>query len=126
MNSNRVVDSGGVSLEGGKAPWVRRLCLRMMTGARFASATGMSPIAYCRAVCIARAREFLEGGDTSQKGIAQSLDHKDVASFARAFRNAVGTTPGAYRRKFGRNGISPADVPARQKQHMFEAGLSRG
>jgi AraC-like DNA-binding protein len=76
---------------------------------RFAAATGMTPIEYCRAVRIARARELLEGGDTSQKQIAQSLGYKDVASFARVFRKAVGSTPGTYRKRFGRNGISPTD-----------------
>ena len=73
----------------------------------------MSPIDYCRAVRVARARELLEGGDTSQKQIAQSLGYKDVASFARVFRQAVGSAPGAYRIRFGRNGISPADFAAK-------------
>jgi transcriptional regulator GlxA family with amidase domain len=103
----------------------RRTLLR-----RFASATGMSPIEYCRAVRIARARELLEGGDTSQKQIAQSLGYKDVASFARVFHKVVGTAPGAYRKRFARNGISPADFAAkdgsRQKRHIFEAGLQTG
>ena len=100
----------------------RRTLLR-----RFASATGMTPIEYCRAVRIARARELLEGGDTSQKQIAQSLGYKDVASFARVFRKAVGSAPGAYRKRFGRNGISPADFAAkggsRRNKHIFGAGL---
>jgi transcriptional regulator GlxA family with amidase domain len=103
----------------------RRTLLR-----RFASATGMTPIEYCRAARIARARELLEGGDTSQKQIAQSLGYKDVASFARIFRKAVGSAPGAYRKRFGRNSISPADLAAkdgsRQKKHIFEAGLQTG
>jgi transcriptional regulator GlxA family with amidase domain len=103
----------------------RRTLLR-----RFASATGMSPIEYCRAVRIARARELLEGGDTSQKQIAQSLGYKDVASFARVFRKAVGLAPGAYRVRFGRKGISPADsaanVGSRQRKRIFEAGLQTG
>jgi hypothetical protein len=34
--------------------------------------------------------------ETSQKQIAQSLGYKDVASFARVFRKAVGSAPGAY------------------------------
>ena len=96
---------------------------------RFATATGMSPIEYCRAVRIARARELLEGGDTSQKQIAQSLGYKDVASFARVFRKTVGLAPGAYRKRFARTGIS-ADFAAkdgsRQKRHIFEAGLQAG
>jgi transcriptional regulator GlxA family with amidase domain len=62
----------------------RRTLLR-----RFASATGMSPIEYCRGVRIARARELLEGGDTSQKQIAESLGYQDVASFARVFRKGT-------------------------------------
>jgi transcriptional regulator GlxA family with amidase domain len=103
----------------------RRTLLR-----RFASATGMSPMEYCRAVRIARARELLEGGDTSQKQIAQSLGYRDVASFARVFRKAVGSPPGAYRKRFGRNGISPTDFAtkddSRQKKHRFEAGLQAG
>ena len=100
----------------------RRTLLR-----RFARATGMTPIEYCRAVRIARARELLEGGDASQKQIAQSLGYKDLASFARVFRKAVGSAPGAYRKRFSRNGISPADFAAkdgsRQKKRMFGAGL---
>ena len=96
----------------------RRTLLR-----RFANATGMTPIKYCRAVRIARARELLEGGDTSQKQIAQSLGYKDVASFARVFRKSVGLAPGAYRKRFDRNGISPADFAtqdsSRQKRRIF-------
>ena len=100
----------------------RRTLLR-----RFASATGMTPIEYCRRVRIARARELLEGGELSQKEIAQSLGYRDVASFARAFGKAVSLAPGAYREKFGRKGISPADFAAkdgsRQKKRQLEPGL---
>jgi transcriptional regulator GlxA family with amidase domain len=77
---------------------------------RFARATGMTPIEYCRAVRIARGRELLEGGDISQKQIAQSLGYRDVPSFSRVFRKAVGLAPGAYRKRFSRNGISLTDV----------------
>lgn len=68
---------------------------------RFANATGMTPIEYCRAVRIARARELLEFGNTPQKEIARSLGYKDVASFARVFRKATGLAPGAHRKRFG-------------------------
>jgi transcriptional regulator GlxA family with amidase domain len=120
-------DGRGVSLAAmaTAAGLERRTLLR-----RFASATGMSPIQYCRGVRIARARELLEGGDTSQKKIAQSLGYKDVASFARVFRKAVGSAPGAYRKRFGGKGISPADFAvqdgSRQKQHLFEPGAYPG
>ena len=120
-------DGRGVSLAAmaTAAGLERRTLLR-----RFASATGMTPIEYCRGVRIARARELLEGGDTSQKQIAQSLGYKDVASFGRVFRKAMGYAPGAYRKKFGRKDISPADFAAkddsRLKKQLFVASLHRG
>src|SRR5580704_8100975 len=120
-------DGRGVSLAAmaTAAGLERRTLLR-----RFASATGMTPIEYCRGVRIARARELLEGGDTSQKQIAQSLGYKDVASFARVFRKAVGSAPGAYRKTAGGKGISPADFAvhddSHQKQHPFEPGAHPG
>ena len=76
---------------------------------RFANATGMTPIEYCRTVRIARGRELLECGNTPQKEIAQSLGYKDVASFARVFRKVTGLTPGAHRKKFGVNAMSSGD-----------------
>jgi len=99
----------------------RRTLLR-----RFMSATGMTPIEYCRAVRIARAREFLEGG-ISPKRIAQWLGYADVASFSRVFCRAVGLAPGAYRKRFVRNGISLSNVAnkvgVRQRQHISETDL---
>lgn len=99
-------DGRGVSLESiaSAAGLQRRTLLR-----RFADKTGMTPIEYCRAVRIARARELLEGGILPQKAIAQSLGYKDVASFARVFRRAVGFAPGAYRKRFGLNSVSLDD-----------------
>ncbi len=91
-------DGRGVSLASmaAIAGLQRRTFLR-----RFAKATGMTPLEYCRGVRIARARELLISGDTPQKAIAQSLGYKDVASFARVFRKATGSTPGVYRNRFG-------------------------
>jgi transcriptional regulator GlxA family with amidase domain len=97
---------------------------------RFANATGMAPIEYCRAVRIARARELLEGGNTSQKEIAQSLGYKDVASFARVFRKVTGLAPGAHRRRFGVNAVSPGDFARKDasspKLRIFDAVVQRG
>jgi transcriptional regulator GlxA family with amidase domain len=117
-------DGRGVSLAAmaTAAGLERRTLLR-----RFANATGMSPIEYCRAVRIARARELLEGGDTSQKQIAQSLGYKDVAAFARVFRKAVGSAPGAYRKRFGLNAVSSDDFPRKHASsptpRIFEAAI---
>lgn len=91
-------DGQGVSLASmaAAARLERRTLLR-----RFVSATGMSPIEYCRAVRIARAREVLEAGNMPLKKIAETLGYVDVSSFARAFRRAYGVPPGAYRRLHG-------------------------
>jgi transcriptional regulator GlxA family with amidase domain len=103
-------DGRGVSLKSmaAAAGLERRTLVR-----RFDNATGMTPMEYCRAVRIARARELLEGGNTPQKVIAQSLGYKDVASFARVFRKATGSAPGAYRKRFGLNEIAPNDFAAK-------------
>jgi transcriptional regulator GlxA family with amidase domain len=92
---------------------------------RFVSATGMTPIEYCRAVRIARARELLEFGNTPQKEIARSLGYKDVASFSRIFRKVVGVAPGAYRKTFGLKSSSPGEFAqkdaSRPKLRISEA-----
>jgi transcriptional regulator GlxA family with amidase domain len=95
---------------------------------RFANATGMTPIEYCRAIRIARARELLEFGNTPQKQIAQSLRYKDVASFARVFRRATGLAPGAYRKRFGLTAVSPDDFAGAsgRKLRIFKEGNSTG
>jgi len=77
---------------------------------RFATATGMTPIEYCRTVRFARARELLVSGNTPQKTIAQSLGYKDVASFARAFRKMTGLPPGEYRERFHPHASLPNDI----------------
>ena len=110
-------DGRGVSLVAmaAMAGLQRRTFLR-----RFADATGMTPLEYCRRVRTARARELLISGDTPQKMIAQSLGYKDVASFARVFRKVTGLAPGAYRKRFG---IPPGEfapkVSSLQKQRKL-------
>ena len=97
---------------------------------RFANATGMTPIGYCRAVRIARARELLEGGNTPQKEIAQSLGYKDVASFARVFRKVTGLAPGAHRKRFALSALSPGDDAKKNalspRLRIFEPGIQPG
>jgi transcriptional regulator GlxA family with amidase domain len=94
---------------------------------RFAKVTGMTPIEYCRAVRIARARELLGGSDTPQKLIAEVSGYQDVASFARAFQKATGLAPGEYRKKFNRAASPEVSVEqhflsATQTQAGFEPG----
>jgi transcriptional regulator GlxA family with amidase domain len=90
----------------------------------------MTPIEYCRAVRIARARELLEFGNTPQKEIAQSLGYKDVASFARVFRKVTGLAPGAHRKRFGLSALSLGDYAQKNasspRLRIFEAGIQPG
>jgi transcriptional regulator GlxA family with amidase domain len=89
-----VRDGHGISLASlaAAARLERRTLLR-----RFRISTGMAPIEYCRAVRLARARELLESGHMPLKEIAGSLGYVDLSSFARAFRRAYGSAPGAFR-----------------------------
>jgi AraC-like DNA-binding protein len=70
---------------------------------------------FCRVASVLSDRSHCAGARgsggraTSQKEIAESLGYKDVASFTRAFREAVGLAPGAYRKRFGGKGVSPVD-----------------
>jgi transcriptional regulator GlxA family with amidase domain len=97
---------------------------------RFANATGMTPIEYCRAVRVARARELLECGNTPQKEIAESLGYKDVASFARVFRKVSGLAPGAHRKRFGLTALSLGDYVQKNasspRLRIFEPGIQPG
>lgn len=91
-----VSDGQGITLTAlaAAAGLERRTFLR-----RFAAATGMTPMDYCRAVRLARARELLEGGRMPLKRIAESLGYVDLSSFSRAFRRAHGVPPGTYRQE---------------------------
>lgn len=91
-----VRDGQGMSLDtlAAAAGLERRTFLR-----RFTSATGLTPMEYCRAVRLARARELLEAGSMPLQKIAASLGYADVSSFARAFRRTMGVPPGTYRQQ---------------------------
>jgi transcriptional regulator GlxA family with amidase domain len=93
-----VRDGHGVSLQAlaAAATLGRRTLLR-----RFTRATGMTPMAYCRAVRLARGRELLEAGGRPLKDIAASLGYGDQSSFARAFRQVYGVAPGVFRESSG-------------------------
>lgn len=103
-------DGQGVSLAemAAAARLERRTFLR-----RFVTATGRTPIDYCREVRMARARELLAAGNLPIKSIAESLGYGDVSAFARAFRRANGRPPGEYRRQFQSGAVAgQADGPA--------------
>jgi AraC family chemosensory pili system transcriptional regulator ChpD len=63
---------------------------------RFASVHGMPPMAWALQRRVARARTLLRGG-MPPADVAAMLGFADQAHLTRAFRNAMGTTPGRYR-----------------------------
>ncbi len=69
---------------------------------RFRAATGVSPVQYLHALCIARARRLLEATDLGIEEITERVGYRDARSFARLFRQQVGDSPRSYRRRFAR------------------------
>jgi transcriptional regulator GlxA family with amidase domain len=71
---------------------------------RFRSETGASPHQWLVAERVLRARELLEGGDTSITDVARRCGFADTTALRYHFRRALGTTPTAYRRSFRADG----------------------
>lgn len=82
---------------------VARLAARLGVSRRklerhFAEALGMTPLRASRAVRLARARQLLSDPARSVTRVAEETGFCDVSHFVRAFREAEGITPEAWRR----------------------------
>lgn len=67
---------------------------------RFASATGLSPIAYVQRLRIEDAKRRLERTEASVDEISWQVGYEEPAFFRRLFKRVTGMAPGAYRRRF--------------------------
>ena len=67
---------------------------------RFASATGLTPIAYVQRLRIEDAKRRLERTDASVDEISWRVGYEDSAFFRRLFKRTTGLAPGAYRKRF--------------------------
>jgi transcriptional regulator GlxA family with amidase domain len=67
---------------------------------RFRAAIGKTPLGYLQAVRLESARALLESGDMAVQLVAAQVGYSDASSFSRLFRQCVGLSPGAYRRRF--------------------------
>ncbi|MCX7894090.1 MAG: helix-turn-helix domain-containing protein [Burkholderiales bacterium] len=67
---------------------------------RFGAATGRTPLGYLQALRLQAARALLEAGDMPVQSIATQVGYSDASSFSRLFRQCMGLSPGAYRRRF--------------------------
>jgi transcriptional regulator GlxA family with amidase domain len=67
---------------------------------RFASATGLTPIAYVQRLRIEDAKRRLERTNAPIDEISWQVGYEDPAFFRRLFKRTTGLAPGAYRRRF--------------------------
>jgi transcriptional regulator GlxA family with amidase domain len=67
---------------------------------RFASATGLTPIAYIQRLRVEDAKRRLERTESSIDEISWQVGYEDPAFFRRLFKRTIGMTPGAYRKRF--------------------------
>lgn len=67
---------------------------------RFASATGLTPLAYVQRLRIEDAKRRLERTDTPIDEISWRVGYEDAAFFRRLFKRTTGLAPSAYRKLF--------------------------
>ena len=67
---------------------------------RFKAALNLTPLGYMQNIRIEAARSYLESGDLPVGTIAARVGYNDTSSFSRLFREKIGLSPGAYRRRF--------------------------
>ncbi|WP_339650815.1 GlxA family transcriptional regulator [Halopseudomonas pelagia] len=80
---------------------IRRSALAERTFKRhFASATGLTPIAYVQRLRIEDAKRRLERTTVSVDEISWRIGYEDAAFFRRLFKRITGLTPSAYRKRF--------------------------
>ena len=92
---------------------------------RFKAATGLTPGDWLLAERLARARELLEGTRRPLDHIAAACGFGSPATLRHHFRTRLGTSPAAYRARFGRASATsrqPGDavVPAKAGTHRSE------
>jgi len=67
---------------------------------RFASATGLTPIAYVQRLRVEDAKRRLERTDAPVDEISWRVGYEDAAFFRRLCKRTTGMAPGAYRKRF--------------------------
>jgi transcriptional regulator GlxA family with amidase domain len=67
---------------------------------RFASATGLAPIAHAQRLRIEDAKRRLERTEAPIDEISWRVGYEDPAFFRRLFKRTTGMAPGAYRKRF--------------------------
>ena len=68
---------------------------------RFKQATGDSPLTYLQKLRVAAAKRLLENNHRTIQEISDAVGYQDVAFFRALFQRYTGSSPSAYREKFG-------------------------
>lgn len=68
---------------------------------RFKQATGESPLTYLHKLRIDQSKALLERDSRTIQEIARAVGYEDLIFFRRLFKRHTGTSPQAYRRRFG-------------------------
>jgi len=72
---------------------------RSVLAERFRDAMNDTPLSYLRTVRLQRAMRLLAESDDTLERIAMQVGYTDAFSFSKAFKRAVGRSPGEYRRE---------------------------
>jgi len=73
---------------------------RSAFAARFVQLVGEPPLQYVTRWRMQKASGILRDGHASLAEVAARVGYESEAAFSKAFKRAVGSTPGAYRRSF--------------------------
>lgn len=85
---------------------------RSALAARFHQLVGNTPIQYLTMWRMQLARKLLEESALSTAVIAERVGYQSDAAFSKAFKKAVGTGPGAYRRERAQKQLAPHFKPS--------------
>jgi AraC-like DNA-binding protein len=72
---------------------------RSVLAERFRDAVGTPPLAYLRTVRLQKAMRLLSDGDATLERVAAAVGYQDAFGFSKAFKRAVGLSPGEFRRQ---------------------------
>jgi AraC-like DNA-binding protein len=82
---------------------------RSVLAERFRSLMGDTPLAYLRTIRLQRAMRLLADGTQTLEQVALAVGYQDAFGFSKAFKKAVGESPGEFRRR----NVAEADIPWR-------------
>lgn len=82
---------------------------RSVLAERFRESMGDTPLAYLRTVRLQRAMRLLVDGSQTLEQVALEVGYHDAFGFSKAFKKAVGESPGEFRKR----NIAERDIPWR-------------